>query len=55
MLTEAQRTALAARLRRGRADAPDEGGPDQIRPRTAGLAGRCRCPTGRNSSGSSTG
>src|SRR3984957_20517397 len=38
MLTEDQRTALAARLRRGRADAPGEGGPDQIRPRTAGLA-----------------
>ena len=38
MLTEDQRTALAARLRRGRADAPGEGGPDQIRPRAAGLA-----------------
>ncbi len=57
MLTEAQRTALAARLRRGRADAPDEGGPDQIRPRTGGLAqeARSRCPAGRSSSGSSTG
>src|SRR3984957_2084846 len=32
------RPPLAARLRRGRADAPGEGGPDQIRPRAADLA-----------------
>ncbi|MGH3408396.1 MAG: hypothetical protein ACRDRJ_38775, partial [Streptosporangiaceae bacterium] len=44
MLTQPQRAALATRLRRGRADAPDEGGPDQIRPRTGGLAKEAALP-----------
>ena len=54
MLTEDQRTALAARLRRGQEGDAGEQRPARSRDVRTGVSPSCRCPSARSSSGFST-